>query len=168
MDNVFNMSNMYPEHRFVMSNLEYLIKGFIKNSNCVVMREAKYDWEEFGEKYEPDISLLCGLRRRKKLCYTDVPRFIAEVLSNSTEERDRNEKMNVYSTVGVEEYWLIDWRVPGGKVERYVLDDNGEKYLLHDIISGEENEEIQINLITFPNIKFKMNELMEHVGEDIM
>lgn len=165
MQNIMEMSNMYPEHRFVMSNLEYIIKSYIKNTNCVVMREAKYDWEGVDEKYEPDISLLCGLRRRKRLCYIDVPRFVAEVLSDSTEADDRNKKMNVYASVGVEEYWLIDWRVPGGKVERYLLDDAGEHFILHDIISGEEKEDIAI--ILFPTVKFKMAELMEHVGEDI-
>ena len=165
MDNLMEMSNMYPEHRFVMSNLEFIIKSYIKNNNCVVMREAKYDWEGIDEKYEPDISLLCGIRKRKRLCYTDVPRFVAEVLSDATEQDDRNRKMKVYETVGVEEYWLIDWRVPGGKVERYLLDDNGEHFLLHDIITG--NDDAEISLILFPMVKFKMSELMEHVGEDI-
>ncbi len=107
---------MYPEHRFVMSNFEYIIKSFIKNPNCVVMCQAMYEWPEYpNEKFEPDLSLLCGVRSRKRLCYTDVPRFIAEVLSPSTEDIDRHRKMKVYENIGVEEYWLIDWRVPGGK-----------------------------------------------------
>lgn len=165
MDRIMEMSNMYPEHRFVMSNLEFIIKSFIKNSNCVVMREAKYDWEGIEEKYEPDISLLCGLRKRKKLCYTDVPRFIAEILSDSTEKEDRGKKMDVYAQVGVEEYWLIDWRVPGGRVERFLLNDDGEHFILHDTIDGKEDQEVA--LILFPTVKFKMSELMEHVGEDI-
>lgn len=165
MENVLEMSNMYPEHRFVMSNLEYIIKSFIKNVNCVVMREAKYDWEGVDEKYEPDISLLCGLRKRKRLCYTDVPRFVAEVLSDSTEQDDRHKKMDVYAKIGVEEYWLIDWRVPKGKVERYLLDDSGERFLLHDVIDGTQQEAIA--LILFPVVTFTMSQLMEHVGEDI-
>ena len=158
---------MYPEHRFVMNNLEHIIKSFIKNPNCVVMREAKYEWPEYPEeKFEPDISLLCGVRHGQRLCYTDVPRFIAEILSPSTEETDRNKKMKVYENIGVEEYWLIDWRVPGGKIERYLLDDTGEYYILQDIINGSQNTD-NISLILFPSIKFKMKELMEHVGEDI-
>ena len=168
MNHALEMSNMHPEHRFVMSNLEFLIKSFIRNVHCVVLREAKYQWAEFEEKFEPDISLLCGFRHRKKLCYTDVPRFVAEVLSDSTEENDRNKKKHVYETIGVEEYWLVDWRVPGGSVERYILDDAGETYILHDIIEGRENEEQEINLLTFPNIVFSMKDLMEHVGEDIL
>ena len=165
---IFEMTNMYPEHRFVMSNLEKILDRFTSGLRCVVMREAKYDWQELDEKFEPDISILCGLRHRKRLCYTDVPRFVAEVLSDTTEKRDRTEKMEAYAKVGVQEYWLIDWRVPGGKVERYMLDDNGESFIKHDEIFGDTNdlEKTKINVISFPNWQFTMKELMNHVGEE--
>lgn len=167
---IAEFSNMYPEHRFVMDNLVYLIRNFIKNSNCVVMREAKYDWSSEGikEKIEPDISILCGIRKRKKLCYTDVPRFVAEILSTTTEKNDRTIKKEIYESIGVEEYWIVDWRSPGGFVERYQLDDDGESYILKDIVNGCDNPDIELNLLSLPNIKFKMSELMEHVGEDIL
>ena len=90
---------------------------------------------------------------------------IAEVLSDSTEQDDRVKKMEVYAKVGVEEYWLIDWRIPKGRVERYLLDDAGEKYLLHDLINGVETD--NLSLIMFPIVSFTMTQLMEHVGEDI-
>ena len=167
MDNALEMSNMYPEHRFVMSNLEKILDRFTSNLKCVVLREAKYEWTEYpGEKFEPDVSILCGIRHRKKLCYTDVPRFAAEVLSDSTEQIDRNRKKEVYATVGIQEYWLIDWRSPGGTVERYMLDDAGEKYLLHDVISGGEVPDQKLNVISFPMWTFRLSDLMEHIGED--
>lgn len=169
MDNLSEMSNMYPEHRFVMSNLEKILDKFTSGLRCVVMREAKYQWPEIGnEKFEPDISLLCGIRHRKKLCYTDVPRFIAEILSDTTENNDRVKKMEIYAQVGVQEYWLIDWRVPGGMVERYLLDDSGERYLLHDKIKGDSKngEEVTLNVISFPLWEFSMSDLMKHIGEE--
>ncbi|HAG68580.1 MAG TPA: hypothetical protein DCL38_01245 [Lachnospiraceae bacterium] len=167
MDNVLEMSNMYPEHRFVMSNLEKILDRYTSKLKCVALREAKYEWTEYpGEKFEPDVSLLCGIRHRKKLCYTDVPRFVAEVLSDSTEQADRNIKMEVYARVGVQEYWLIDWRTPGGTVERYLLDDAGERYLLHDIKNGNEDADVTLNIISFPMWTFRLSELMKHIGED--
>ena len=165
-EQTLEMSNRYPEHRFVMSNLEKILDKFMNGLKCVVMREAKYDWAEAeGVKYEPDISILCGLRHRKKLCYTDVPRFAAEILSDTTEKTDRNEKMKIYALVGIQEYWLVDWRVPGGLVERYMLDDSGEYYLLHDKVQGI-NPDQEINILSFPTWTFKMSELMKHIGED--
>ncbi len=167
MENIMEMSNMYPEHRFMMSNLENCIRKWSENFKCVVLREAKYEWEDADNvKYEPDVSILCGIRHRKRLCYIDVPRFICEILSDSTENIDRNEKMQIYAKVGVQEYWLADWRVPGGKIERYMLDDNGEKYLHHDTISGKENPDIELNILSFPNWCFKMSDLMKNIGED--
>lgn len=74
--------------------------------------------------------------------------------------------MTVYATVGVQEYWLIDWRKPGGMVERYMLDDAGEHFILHDKISGEDNQDVELNIISFPNWTFKMKDLMEHIGEE--
>ena len=162
-----DISDIYPEHRFVMSNLEKILDRFTSKLKCVVLREAKYEWIEYpNKKFEPDISILCGIRHRKRLCYTDVPRFVAEVLSDSTEMIDRNEKMIAYAAVGVQEYWLIDWRSPGGTVERYMLDDAGEKYLLHDVIKGEEDVDAKINVISFPMWTFKMSDLMKHIGEE--
>ena len=171
------ISNMYPEHRFIMSNLEKILDKFTSKFRCVVIREAKYEWKEFpNEKFEPDISILCGLRHRKGLCYTDIPRFIAEILSDSTEKRDRKIKMNIYAAVGVQEYWIVDWRKPGGSVERYMLNDEGNKYILHDIINGsinidktirdEENKNVVLNIISFPNWTFTMYDLMLHIGEE--
>lgn len=150
-----------------MSNIESCIRKWTENLRCVVLREAEYQWEDAdNEKYEPDISILCGIRHRKKLCYTDVPRFICEILSDSTENVDRTKKMEVYAKVGVQEYWLADWRVRGGKIERYMLSDDGEKFLLHDIIDGKADPDAEINIISFPNWYFKMSDLMKNIGDD--
>lgn len=165
MKNIAETSNMNPEQCVVINNLEHIIRSFIKIQNCVVLRQAKYSWPGVEKEYEPDISLICGLRRRKELCYTDVPRFIAEVLSDSTEKEDRGEKMDVYANVGVEEYWFIDWRVPQGRVERYLLDDSGEDYLLHDVIDGSKRDEL--HLILFPTVQFSMTELINHLKKEL-
>ena len=43
---------------------------------------------------------------------TGTPELVVEVLSPgaTNERRDREVKLNLYSTHGVEEYWLLDWR----------------------------------------------------------
>lgn len=42
-----------------------------------------------------------------------------EVLSDSTEQYDRNDKMELYKQVEVAEYWIADWRKK--QIEIYVL-----------------------------------------------
>lgn len=43
---------------------------------------------------------------------TSAPELIVEVLSpgNDHEKRDRELKLKLYSTRGVQQYWIIDWR----------------------------------------------------------
>lgn len=43
---------------------------------------------------------------------TSAPELVIEVLSSGTEneKRDRELKLKLYSTRGVQEYWILDWR----------------------------------------------------------
>lgn len=166
------MGNMTPEHRDVMDNLVALTRMQLKNSLCFSMREAKYSWlgdvDENGEQMrrEPDFSILCGVRKRKNLTYTDIPRFVAEVLSNSTEKEDRGEKMDLYLKIGVEEVWLVDPRAL--TVERYILDDKGERFLLHDIIKETDEKEKRDTLhpLLFPHLSIPFDDIFMGVGAD--
>ena len=44
--------------------------------------------------------------------YTVPPELVVEVLSPGTanESRDREIKLDFYSRIGVDEYWIVDWR----------------------------------------------------------
>ena len=48
------------------------------------------------------------------------PELVVEVLSSGTENerRDREVKLKLYSTRGVQEYWIINWRSPQVEVYR--------------------------------------------------
>src|SRR6266849_5267162 len=52
-----------------------------------------------------------------------APDLVVEVLSPSTEARDRGVKMRRYAAAGVPHYWLLDLRARA--LEAYVLGDNG-------------------------------------------
>ncbi|PZD74329.1 hypothetical protein C1752_01270 [Acaryochloris thomasi RCC1774] len=51
---------------------------------------------------------------------TDAPELIIEVLSagNTNERRDREAKLKLYSLKGVQEYWIVDWRLKQLEVYR--------------------------------------------------
>ena len=79
--------------------------------------------------YEPDI---CFFKTAKSEKFTDnqmffpSPDFVVEVLSESTEKRDRGVKFEDYALHRVEEYWLVD---PEKKlIEQYFL-ENGDYQL---------------------------------------
>jgi Uma2 family endonuclease len=79
--------------------------------------------------YEPDI-LYFGLEKASRITPEQMlfpaPDFIAEVLSQSTEHRDRGVKFVDYANHGVGEYWLID--TDNRAIEQYRLVD--QKYEL--------------------------------------
>ena len=76
--------------------------------------------------YEPDI-VFFGNEKSASLqpdtMKFPIPDFVVEVLSESTELRDRGVKFEDYAAHGVGEYWIID--AGGGTVEQYLLGPNG-------------------------------------------
>jgi Uma2 family endonuclease len=52
--------------------------------------------------------------------FTVAPELVVEVLSpgSSNEFRDREIKLNLYSRIGVNEYWIVDWQARRVEVYR--------------------------------------------------
>ncbi len=80
--------------------------------------------------FEPDV---CFFNKEKTATFQKVtmffpaPELVVEVLSDSTEARDRGIKFKDYASHGVQEYWIID--ADQEIVEQYLL--SGEQYILH-------------------------------------
>ena len=86
--------------------------------------------------YEPDV-LFYGKDKASQITPDQMlfpaPEFIAEILSDSTESRDRGIKFQDYAIHGVAEYWIVD--ADEGFVEQYMLVDQHYK-LLRKLDSG--------------------------------
>ena len=86
--------------------------------------------------YEPDV-LFYGKDKASRITPDQMlfpaPDFIAEILSNSTESRDRGIKFLDYAIHGVAEYWIVD--ADEEFVEQYALVDQHYK-LLRKLDSG--------------------------------
>ncbi len=55
-----------------------------------------------------------------------APRLVLEVLSDSTEQADREAKWKICRSMGVEEFWLFDPKQATGALEGWRLDDAGD------------------------------------------
>jgi Uma2 family endonuclease len=75
--------------------------------------------------------------------FTGASELAVEVLSPGAENerRDREAKLKLYATRGVQEYWIIDWRVRQVEVYRR------EKATLHLIATLFENDELTTPLL---------------------
>jgi Uma2 family endonuclease len=157
-----DMSNTFLEHSIVIHNFVIKIGSQVKDSLCRVFGDSvQYQWRENEDKVVvPDVSIICNMRDRKNVSFTGIPRFVMEVVSDATEEYDRNEKMQIYCKVGISEYWIVDWRKK--QVEIYLFDgkEDGSLYpYLFKTVTENNKEELQ--LVMFPNFKITFDELFD-------
>lgn len=168
MDNlqIKDMANTYIEHSMVINNFVTTIGNQLKSSLCRVFGDSvKYKWAENDNKpVIPDVSINCDIKNRRSTNFLGVPRFIMEVLSDATEQYDRNEKMMLYKKVEVAEYWIVDWRKK--QVEIYILspDENSiddAAYKLLETVTEQNKEDLKIYM--FPNVKINFEQLFDGV-----
>ena len=161
-----DMANTYIEHSIIIHNFITTVGSQLKSSVCRVFGDSvKYKWIENENKpVIPDVSINCDIKNRRATNFLGVPRFIMEVLSDSTEQYDRNDKMELYKKVEVAEYWLVDWRKK--QVEVYMLTpdetsvDDAE-YKLFSVITEENKADLKIRM--FPNIKIDFDDLFDGI-----
>lgn len=161
-----DMANTYIEHSMVINNFVTTVGNQLKSSVCRVFGDGvKYKWLENSNKpVIPDVSINCDIKNRRSTNFLGVPRFIMEVLSDTTEQYDRNEKMELYKKVEVAEYWIVDWRQK--QVEIYILspDENSiddAKYKLIATITEQNKEHLKIHM--FPNVKIDFEQLFDGI-----
>lgn len=163
---ITDMAGATPEHSLLIVNFVSAIRSQLKHSTCYVYSDnVQYKFQtEDGESKTviPDASINCRVKSRRGNAFVDAPRFVLEVLSPSTEQYDRTEKMELYRQQEVEEYWIVDWRKR--TVEIYELDYENDipKYYLWKVISESNSEELKI--IHFPNIEISFDDLFEEIG----
>lgn len=157
-----DMSKESIEHSMVIHNFVIKIGGQIKDSLCRVFGDSvQYQWHENDDKViVPDVSIICNMRDRKNISFTGILRFVMEVLSDSTEQYDRKEKMQIYCKVGVSEYWIVDHRRKQVEIYLFDLNEDDTSYpYLFKTVTEKNKEELQ--LVMFPNFKISFDELFD-------
>jgi Uma2 family endonuclease len=72
---------------------------------------------------QPDICVVCDLSKLDDNGCLGAPDLVVEVLSPSTEARDKNDKFHAYRKAGVKEYWIVD--VKKSSITVYQLQSDG-------------------------------------------
>ncbi|PLR87829.1 Uma2 family endonuclease [Bacillus sp. V33-4] len=116
------------------------------------VRLSAADDDEEYYVIQPDISAICDESKLDDKGCKGAPDLIVEVLSPSTWQRDRIEKLNLYQKHGVKEYLLI---YPNENVvEQYNLDDNG--VFATPLVLGEEDT---LCTHTFPEFQIELRSI---------
>jgi Uma2 family endonuclease len=126
---IVRQSPVKIEHDFVSGKLYILLHTYVTYHNLGYVGHEKMLVSLTRNDYEPDV---CYWKKEKADAFQPgqmhfpAPDFVAEVLSPSTAETDRDTKFSDYAAHGAQEYWIID---PVQEIiEQYVL--QGEQYEL--------------------------------------
>lgn len=143
-------------HQRIVTQLTGELYALLTEKPCEVyvapfdVRLSATEDEQEYQVVQPDISVVCDERKLDDRGCKGAPDLIVEVLSPSTWQKDRIEKLNQYQRYGVREYLLI---YPNEKiVEQYILGENG-MYATPYIY----NEEDVFRSYLFPEFKIAMN-----------
>src|SRR5438874_10498617 len=110
---VYMMTGGSPDYAIIGSNLNGLLQTFLRGRRCIVYNSDVY--VQLSEHYRvcPDVTVSCDARDRGAQEVIRYPSLVAEVLSPTTEARDRGQKSLQYRFCpSIQEYLLISSEFP--------------------------------------------------------
>lgn len=163
---ILDMAGARPEHSSVIVNFVAAVRHQLKNSTCYVFSDnVQYKLTLKDGKNKiiiPDASINCRVKARKGNTFLEVPRFVMEVLSSSTEKFDRTEKKEIYREQEIDEYWIVDWEKKSVEIYNLDYDENGEpQYYLFETVTEENKEKLKI--VHFPSVKITFDDLFDEI-----
>ncbi|HBI60736.1 MAG TPA: Uma2 family endonuclease [Lachnospiraceae bacterium] len=158
-----DMAGAYIEHSSVITNFVAAVHSQIRASTCRVYPDnVQYRWTADGKEKTviPDATINCRVHAKRGNAFFDIPRFVMEVLSDSTRKFDRGEKMDIYRKMEIDEYWIVDWEKRQVEIYSLDYDENGDpQYHQFNVITEKNKDELRI--VHFPNIKIMFDELFD-------
>lgn len=110
---VYMMTGGSPDHSIIGSNMNGMLRDLLKGRRCIVYNSDVYF--QISENYRvcPDVAVSCDPRDRGAQEAIHYPSLVVEVLSPTTEARDRGEKSLQYrSCPSIQEYLLVNAQFP--------------------------------------------------------
>lgn len=111
---IYYMAPPSRTHQKISGYLYTEISNYIRNNNgnCEIYAApfAVFLNEDDDKTYlEPDISVICDIKKLDESGCHGAPDWIIEVVSPSSRPRDYIKKMVKYNTAGIREYWIVDY-----------------------------------------------------------
>src|ERR1700730_13029680 len=142
----YMMSGGSANHATISGNIYAILRSLLRGGPCraynsdmkVRVSETRY--------FHPDVTVSCDPRDRGTADLIQSPRLVVEVLSPSTEARDRGRKLQYYlACPSIEEYLLVDSR--SMRIEIYRKEPN--KWI-YDAFEADDEVELASLGVRFP------------------
>ena len=118
-----------PKHQHLAGELHISLSNAIKEAQCKKCKVYQPIDLKINENtiLNPDLLIVC--KEIKKHFLDFPPNLVVEILSKSTETKDRISKFQIYQSFGIKYYIIVDPKTE--KMEIYQLQPDG-KYKLQD------------------------------------
>jgi Uma2 family endonuclease len=142
---VFAMTGGTIPHNDLAVNLTTALKNHLRGKGCKVsMADAKVGISERGPFHYPDVMVTCDERDRRAIRVIYYPCLIVEVLSPSTEAKDRGKKFQNYRRIStLKEYVLISSEQKF--IECFRLNEKG----IWELYTYSEGDEVELKSFDF-------------------
>jgi Uma2 family endonuclease len=161
---VFAMTGGTIPHNDLAVNLTTALKNHLRGKGCKVsMADAKVGVSERGPFHYPDVMVTCDERDRRAIRVIYYPCLIVEVLSPSTEAKDRGKKFQNYRRIStLKEYVLISSEQK--VIECFRLNEKG----VWELYTYSEGDEFELKSVDFrcPIELVYEDVILESVEED--
>ena len=144
-------------HQAIVGEIYFQFASAFRDKKCkVFVSPADIKLSE-SDVVEPDVFVVCDEERIKRTHIEGAPTLVIEVLSPSTEKKDRTIKMDLYASSGVKEIWVVD--PDGATVEVFSLDS--ESYRL----AGKHGENDKVTSVVFPELSVDLRRVFDFPDE---
>jgi Uma2 family endonuclease len=151
---VYMMSGGSANHATISGNIYAILKSLLRGGPCRVYNSDMRVRVSEKRYFHPDVTVTCDPRDRGTADLIQSPRLVVEVLSPSTEARDRGRKLQCYlACPSIEEYLLVDTRAM--RIEIYRKE---QKKRIYDAFEADDEVEL-----TTLGIRFSVVDAYEDV-----
>ena len=164
---VYMMSGGSANHATISGNIYAILKSFLRGGPCRVYNSDMKVRVSEKRYFHPDVTVTCDPRDRGTADLIQSPRLVIEVLSPSTEARDRGRKLQCYlACPSIEEYLLVDTR--SVRIEIYRKE---QKKWVYDAFEADDEVELTTLGVRFPvidayeDVIFERDENAKHLGK---
>ena len=134
------------EHQSIVAEITRQLSNILKGGKCVAIPaplDVVIDSDE-TTVVQPDISVICDMKKVIDGKYYGAPTIVFEVVSPSSSSRDYIKKLIKYRDCGVGEYWIVDYLSKSVTVYSF---SNNELKLFEDgeIVNSEAVQGLYVN-----------------------
>lgn len=143
---VYMMSGGSANHATIGGNIYAILRGLLRGGPCRVYNSDLRVLVSEKRYFYPDVTITCDARDRGTTNLIHSPRLVVEVLSISTESRDRGRKLQSYlACPTIEQYLLVDAR--SMRIETY-RKERGR--WIYDAFEADDEVELTTLDVHFP------------------